>query len=97
MLCCNGADRGSKFALTRKCADFRVVLNHEKAKEQCIIRSSQIRSRHESCWREPAFRKKRALPNGVYREGFEMRNLRFDLSAEPDADGAVEDQLEESE
>ncbi|QTA82640.1 Uncharacterized protein dnl_50200 [Desulfonema limicola] len=37
---CNEADRGSKFALTRKSADFREVLNHEKAKEQCIIRSS---------------------------------------------------------
>ena len=29
---------------------------------------------------------------GVYREGFEMMNFRFDLSAEPDADGAAEDQ-----
>jgi hypothetical protein len=31
---CNGTDRGSKFALTRKRADFRLVLNHEKGKER---------------------------------------------------------------
>ena len=30
---CNGADRGSKFALTRKRADFQQVLNHEKGLE----------------------------------------------------------------
>jgi hypothetical protein len=31
MSCCNGADRGSKFAPTSKGADFRVVFDHEKA------------------------------------------------------------------
>jgi len=30
MLSCNEADRGSKFALTRKCADFQLVADHEK-------------------------------------------------------------------
>ncbi|WP_207689794.1 hypothetical protein [Desulfonema limicola] len=30
MPCCNGADRGSKFALTRKSADFQQVANYEK-------------------------------------------------------------------
>jgi len=28
--CCNGADKGSKFALTRKSADFRLVADYEK-------------------------------------------------------------------
>ncbi|QTA80640.1 Uncharacterized protein dnl_29510 [Desulfonema limicola] len=30
MPCCNGADKGSKFALTRKSADFQQVANYEK-------------------------------------------------------------------
>ncbi|WP_207687148.1 hypothetical protein [Desulfonema limicola] len=30
MLSCNEADRGSKFALTRKSADFQQVANYEK-------------------------------------------------------------------
>ncbi len=33
MSSCNEADRGSKFALTRKGADFQQVLNHEKGLE----------------------------------------------------------------
>ena len=36
---CNGADRGSKFALTRKRADFRLVANYEK----------EIERHHRSC------------------------------------------------
>jgi len=32
---CNEADRGSKFAPTRKSADFQRVLNHEKGLEKC--------------------------------------------------------------
>jgi len=34
MSSCNEADRGSKFALTRKGADFQLVLNHEKGLER---------------------------------------------------------------
>lgn len=34
MSSCNGADRGSKFALTRKGADFRLVADYEKEIER---------------------------------------------------------------
>jgi len=34
MSCCNGADRGSKFALTRKSADFQLVADYEKEIER---------------------------------------------------------------
>jgi len=42
MLSCNEADRGSKFALTQKSADFRLVLNHEKGLKRCY-RESTVR------------------------------------------------------
>jgi len=35
---CNGSDRGSSFALPRKGADFRRVLNHEKGLERLNLR-----------------------------------------------------------
>jgi hypothetical protein len=34
---CNGSDRGSSFALPRKGADFRWVLDHEKGAERCNL------------------------------------------------------------
>jgi len=40
---CNEADRGSEFALTRKGADFRQVLNHEKSLEKCYRKSTDRR------------------------------------------------------
>lgn len=40
---CNEADRGSKFALTRKGADFRQVLNHEKGLEKYYRKSTDRR------------------------------------------------------
>jgi len=35
---CNGSDRGSSFALLRKGADFRLVLNHEKGADRLNCR-----------------------------------------------------------
>ena len=44
---CNEADKGSKFALTRKSADFQQVLNHEKGMERCY-RESTVRQQPET-------------------------------------------------
>ncbi|MCP4494855.1 MAG: hypothetical protein GY820_47285 [Gammaproteobacteria bacterium] len=52
-----------------------MVFRHEKAGEQCINRSSQIGSSLECCRREPAFRRKRTLPDGAYREGSEGKGF----------------------
>ncbi|QTA82065.1 Group II intron reverse transcriptase/maturase [Desulfonema limicola] len=44
---CNEADRGSKFALTRKSADFQQVLNHEKGLKRCY-RERTVRRQPEA-------------------------------------------------